>query len=304
MTEKRQNPIPEVKLKIVKELADLINSKKTVLVASIEGLPAAKFQEISKKIRGKVVVKVPRRNLLNRAIDDSKIKDKDALKKQYKANTAFLFSDDEAYDLAASLLQNKSPAKAKAGQIAPMDIEVQAGMTELVPGPAISELGAVGLKTKVTDGKLEIMATKVIVKEGDEIKQNAADIMSKLNILPFSIGYIPVSAFETDTENAYLEININTEEAVTALTDAYARALPFALEIGYVTGETAKLMIAKAGAHEAKLIRTINGEPEPEAAPEAAPEDGKEEGKTEDNPKEDTKEEKAPAAAGLGALFG
>ncbi|MCK5615241.1 50S ribosomal protein L10 [Candidatus Pacearchaeota archaeon] len=298
MTEKRHNPIPEFKIKIVSELAELINSHKTVLVASIDGLPAAKFQEIGKKMRGKAVIKVPRRNLFNRAVDESKVKDKEALKAQYQKNIAFLFSNDDAFDLAADLLKNKSPAKAKPGQIAPADIEVQAGMTELVPGPAISELGAVGLKTKVTNGKLEIVADKVIVAEGKEINQNAADVMSKLNILPFSIGYLPVTAFEVESEKAYLEINIDTEATVESLVDSFVRALPFALEIGYVTGETAKLMIQKAGQEEAKLIRAINGEPEPEAAPS-------EETKEEDtNPKEAKEEPKVDAAAGLGALFG
>jgi len=297
MTETRQAPIPKIKLKIVKELIELIESNKTILVASIDSLPAAKFQEIGKKMRGKAIVKVPRRNLLNRAIDGSKIKDKEGLKAQYKANTAFLFSNSDAFDLASDLLKNKSLAKAKPGQVAPLDIEVEAGMTELVPGPAISELGAVGLKTKVTGGKLEIMASKVIVKEGEIIMQNAADVMSKLDILPFSIGYIPLSAFETDTEKVYLEINIDVEGTKESLIEAYAKALPFALEIGYVTGETVKLMVIKAGQQEAKLIRTINGEPEPEVVVEEA--------ESKDNPKENAKEEpKVDAAAGLGALFG
>jgi len=295
MTEKRHAPIPEVKLKAVKELKELIDSYKTILIASIGSLPAAKFQEIGKKLRGKAVVKVPRKNLLYRAIDDSKVKDKDLLKSQYSTSVAFLFSNDDAFDLALDLLKNKSLAKAKPGQIALENIEVQAGMTELVPGPAISELGAVGLKVKVTSGKLEIVADKIIVKKDEEINQKAADVMSKLNILPFSIGYIPLSAFEVDTEKSYLKIDIDVEGTKDTLINTYAKAIPFALKIGYVTGETVKLMIQKAGAQEAKLIRTINGEPEPEVVLAVE----------EDNPKEDAKEEeKAPAAAGLGALFG
>jgi len=296
MTEERHKPIPKIKLKIVKELVELIDSNKTVLVASIYGLPASKFQEIGKKMRGKATIKVPRRNLFNRAIDNSKVKDKEALKAQYKANTAFLFSNDDAFDLASDLLKNKSLAKAKPGQIALEDIEVQAGMTELVPGPAISELGAVGLKIKVTGGKLEIVSGKVIAKKGEEITQKAADVMSKLDILPFSIGYIPVSAYETDTGKSYLEINIDVEGARGELVNAYAKALPFALSIEYLTDATAKLMIRMAGSHEAKLIRTINGEPEVEVP---AVEEIK------DSPKENAKEEpKVDAAAGLGALFG
>ena len=38
MTSKRQTPIPESKIKVVKELTDLIKNKKTILFASIKNL--------------------------------------------------------------------------------------------------------------------------------------------------------------------------------------------------------------------------------------------------------------------------
>lgn len=61
--------VPENKKKIVQELSDLIKNKKTVLVASIKNIPASQFQKITKKLRGKAVVKVPKKNLMFRAFD-------------------------------------------------------------------------------------------------------------------------------------------------------------------------------------------------------------------------------------------
>ena len=285
--------IPERKLKSVKELTDLIKSKKTILVASIKNLPASQFQEISKKLRGKAIVKVPKKNLINRAIDESGNSEVQKIKEHIEDSSAILFSDLDSYELAGELLKSKTPAKAKAGQEAPFDIEVEPGPTELVPGPAISELGALGIQIQIEAGKIHIKAPKVIAKAGSKISQGAADIMAKLDIKPFSIGFIPLSGFDVENGKLYLEIKIDREGAVEEMKTSYGKSLSFAMNVGYVCKETARLMVQKAASHEKRLMKIISGEPD-EVVEEKV-----------EAPKEEVKEEKAESsAAGLGALFG
>ena len=69
MKTKRENPIPEYKLKTVKELEELIKKKRTILIASIKNIPGSQFQEIVKKLRGKAIVKIPKKNLIFRELD-------------------------------------------------------------------------------------------------------------------------------------------------------------------------------------------------------------------------------------------
>ncbi len=297
MTNKKPvSQIPEFKKKTVAELSDLIKNKKTILIASIKNIPGGQFQEIVKSLRGKAIVKVPKKNLIFRAIDQTKREDLKHLEEKIDDGFALLFSDIDSFELAGELLRNKTPAKAKPGQEAPEDIEIQAGPTDLVPGPAISELGAVGLQVQVEGGKLTIKANKVIVKKGETISQKAADIMSKLDIKPFSIGFIPLCAFDNEEKKFYAEINIDPEGTLNDLKYAFGKALPFAVEIGYISEDTIKVMIGKAGAQANKINRIMTGEPEPEVVTEAP---------VEETPKEEPKEEKKEAVAeGLGALFG
>ncbi|HDZ60099.1 MAG TPA: 50S ribosomal protein L10, partial [Candidatus Pacearchaeota archaeon] len=208
-TKKAVKNIPKKKTDTVKEIFDLIKNKKTILIASIKDLPASQFQEIGKKLRGKAIVKVPKKNLIFRAIDESGNEAVKKIKEQIQNSVAILFSDLDAFDLAGELVRNKSPSKAKAGQEAPEDIQVDAGPTDLVPGPAISELGAVGIQIQIDKGKINIKEPKVIVREGEKISSAAADIMSKLDIKPFSIGFIPLSAFDTKENKLYLDIKID-----------------------------------------------------------------------------------------------
>ena len=172
MAEKKNIPKREPNkrnVKTVEDLKNLIETKKTILIASIKNLPASQFQEISKKLRGKAIVKVPKKNLILRALDSSSkaaIKD---LKEKVEDSVTILFSDLDAFELASELLNNKSPAKAKTGQEAPEDIEIQAGPTDLIPGPAISELGALGIKIQIEKGKITIKEPRVIAKKGGKI---------------------------------------------------------------------------------------------------------------------------------------
>ena len=156
MNPKKENSIPESKLKSVRELTELIKNKKTILIASIKNIPASQFQKIWKKLRSKAIIKVPKKNLIVRALDSSETEAIKKLKEQIKDNITILFSDMDCFDLASELIKNKSPAKARAGQESPEDIEVPAGPTDLVPGPAISELGALGIKIQIQGGKIHI----------------------------------------------------------------------------------------------------------------------------------------------------
>lgn len=284
--------IPEKKINVVKELSDLIKNKKTILIASIKNLPASQFQEIGKKLRDNVIIKVPKKNLIFRAIDKSKNEKVGQIKKQIKESTAILFSDLDSFELASELVESKSPAGAKAGQEAPEDIEVQDGPTDLIPGPAISELGALGIQIRIDKGKIHIKEPKVIVKKGGKISANAAGIMNKLDIKPFSVGFIPLAALDIKEGKLYLDIKIDKEETLKELKESFSKALAFAVEISYFSKDTIKFLIGKAGTHEKVLENLIGTEKVEETKEEiSAEEDKKEDNTPEQNSEEEKKDE-------------
>lgn len=249
----REKPIPKKKLKAVEELSELAGTKKTIMIASIKNLPASQFQEITKKLRGKAIVKVPKKNIILRAIDAVNDEDIVKLKEHLKEDTAILFSDLDAFELASDLIDARSPAKAKKGQEAPSDIEVQAGPTDLIPGPAVSELGALGIAIMIDKGKINIKETKIIVRKGEKISAQAADVMTKLDIKPFLVGFEPLAAFDTKDKKLYLEIKVDREGTLNELKISFGKALSFAVEIGYYCEDTIKLIIQKVGREELAL---------------------------------------------------
>ncbi len=258
MNDSKKTHVSEVKKEKVKELAEQLKSK-TVMVISIKSLPSAQFQDIKKKLRSRAKIQVVKKSLVNFALDHAGVKELKDLVPYVDDSTAMLFSDDDAFEISGILADEKSPAKAKAGQIAPFDIEVKAGPTDLIPGPDISALSSVGLIPKVENGKIAIQQDKIIAKEGGKITEQLASIMAKLDIIPFEVGVEPVVAFDGEAKKIYVNIKIDKEAMVNSLENAFAKALSFAIEIVYPTDETIDFIIGKAGI-EGNAIDTLIGE--------------------------------------------
>ena len=256
----REKPIPEIKKEIIKDLVDKISSSRTVLIASCKGLPGEQFHEIKKRLRDKAEIKVAKKSAINRAIDEIERGAVKNLKKRIEADIVILFSNSDAFELSALLADNKSPAKAKTGDIAPEDIKIEAGITELTPGPAISELGNVGLKVAVKEGKLEIIKGAVVAKKGEKISSRVASVLGKLNIKPIKVGFVPIAAYDSKEDKFYVDIVIDKEETLETLKTLIRKALGFAINVNYPTKETISYFIAKALAEEKALSKLIKKE--------------------------------------------
>ncbi len=258
MTEK--NHVSKKKIKTVKELSELMKENKTILVASIKNIPASQFQEISKKLRGKAIIKVPKKSLIDLVFDSSNDEHIKKLKEKVDDSVAIIFSNLEPFDLASELLENKTSVRAKTGQTALEDIEVPAGPTDLVPGPAISELGALGIPVIIDKGKISIKEAKVIAKKNEKISRGAAEIMNKLDIKPFKSGFVPLAAFNNHSKEYYNKIQIDKEGTLNELKESFARALGFAVSIGYSSEDTIRFLLRKATADEIILEKFIKEE--------------------------------------------
>jgi large subunit ribosomal protein L10 len=277
----KEKKVSPKKIETVKKLVSSIKNNPTIILASIKNLPSKQFQNIRKILRGKSDVLVVKKRIMLKAIEDSGNKNIEKLKEYVCEDSAVLFSKEDAFELASILADNKRPISGKAGQITPEDIEAQEGPTDIPPGPAISEFGNLGIQIAVEDGKIAIKKTKVLVKAGQAISEEAASIMAKLEIVPFKIGLEPIAICETNTGKIYLNVKINKEETIVQLKTSTGKALGFAQKIVYCCKETIGYLLAKANANASALQKLSAA---PVAEPAVNPEDNaQKETKSEDN---------------------
>jgi len=258
MAEKQTKHVSKEKIEAVKKIADAMKSAKTVMLVSIKNLPSNQLQKIKKDLRGKASMQVAKKSALVRAVDATGIKELDEMKKHIQEDCALLISNDDAFGLSGWFAENRNPIGAKEGQIAESDITIEEGPTELVPGPVISELGALGLAIMVEDGKITIRKSKVAVKKGEKVSGAASSIFQKLGIKPFMIGITPLVFYDGSSKKVFVGIKVNKKEMLNEVLSAHAKAVGFAVNVAYPTQATIGMLLAKANAHHAALIKLSN----------------------------------------------
>ncbi|MEK6953497.1 MAG: 50S ribosomal protein L10 [Candidatus Micrarchaeota archaeon] len=183
------------KQRVVEQLKKKLRESKVVAIASVQNLPTRHYNQIRKKIRGSAETFLTRETLVRRAIEEAR-PDLKELEKYLEGSCAIVFSSVSAFKLAKLLRESKSKTIAKAGQIAPNDIVIPAGETNLPPGPVLTELKQAKIEAKIQGPKVVISKDALVARKGEPISEAVAKILSKLSIEPMDVGLKMAAAFE------------------------------------------------------------------------------------------------------------
>src|SRR3989344_4662988 len=233
----------------VKDIVKLFNEYPVAGIIDMQNLPALQFMKIRKQLKDKMYTKVTKRRLIIKAIDQLKDKKNIVNLKQYLGGMpSLIFTKEDPFILQKQISKNKSNVAAKPGQIAPDDIKIDAGPTPFTPGPVIGELGKLGLKTEVKEGKIHLKEAKVLVKAGAAISPAVADLLTKLGIEPMTIGLNLVAAYENKTGEILDKkvLSVDEKEYVDNLKQIALWAINLAAFIEYPDAEILKMVIKKA----------------------------------------------------------
>jgi len=249
--------IPETKIKEVEEITEMLNAYVVISIASLYKVRAAQLQELKKKLRGNVGIRVTKNTIMLRALQKcEKIRPNiNKLSEFLTGSNIFLFTNMNPFKLSLFLEKNKVKTTAKAGDIASTDIIIPSGNTGLAPGPVISELNEVGLLTKIETGSVWIARDTVVVKKGDAISPKLASVLSRLGIKPVEVGLSITAAYDGGvilTENA---LQIDLEKIIHHIQEAQTRAFNVAVNAAYPSAETTLplLQIAQSEAYNLAL---------------------------------------------------
>jgi large subunit ribosomal protein L10 len=245
----------DVKKATVKEFTKLILEYPIIGTINMESLPTPQLQTMRSQLRETVLMKMTKRRLIDLAFDEAEKKKPGVakLKDYMRGMPALLFTKENPFILFKTLQKNKSNAPAKGGQTAPIDIIVKAGSTSFAPGPIISELGGIGIKTGIENGKVAIKEDSLVVKEGEVISANVAGILTRLGIEPMEVGLDVTAVFEDGIVFDKKTLHVDEKEYIDNITMCAKHSFNLAMEAGILTKETTELMVTKAF-NEAKSL--------------------------------------------------
>jgi large subunit ribosomal protein L10 len=258
---KTEKKVSIKKLEMKNRLVELIKNNNTLIISSTKGIPSSKFQSMRHKLKSKATIVVVKKHIMKLAIDEAaKLFMRDKLKeleRYLEEGSAVIFSQIDPFELAAILSDEKTPVKAKAGQVALEDIELNAGPTDIPAGPMISELSNEGVKIAIEGGKITIKESKILVKKDEKISEEVANLLAKLEITPFNVGLEPIAAFDTKTQNVYVGIKIDKKATLDSIKEAFSNARTLGIGIDYPTEEIISMIITRVALHEKAIAVLI-----------------------------------------------
>ena len=163
-----------------------------------------------------------------------------------------------AFQLFAELEKTRTGRPAKAGDIAPNDIVIEAGPTSFPPGPIVGEFNSVGIPAKIEKGKVSIVKKVTAVEAGEPISADLGLMLSKLEINPIEIGLILSGAIEGGVVMAAEDLDLDLSGFTANVKSATSGAFNLACNIGWFTNETVPVLISKA-AGEAMAVAVEAG---------------------------------------------
>ena len=235
--------LKQEKPRVVENLTEMINDYSVVGVINMRKLPARALGQMKESLRGAAVIKMSRKTMIKRALEGS---NKDVKDLELTAVPALLLSNENPFRLYKLIKESRTPAAARPGDLPAKDIVIQKGSTGLPPGPSISTLQKVGLKTSVQAGKIAVMADKTVCKAGEPVTQDLADVLSLLKIEPMEVGLDLVHVWEDGTVYGRDVLDISPDEYINELMIAVTKGVNLSVNIGYPTKLTAPIMIQKA----------------------------------------------------------
>jgi large subunit ribosomal protein L10 len=244
------------KVKEVEELTQLINTYSVLAIADLYKVRAIQLQELARKFRSKIQLKVAKNVLLKMALRNSKKIDIEKLIETLQGSSILLLTNMNPFKLILLLESSKIKMVAKTGDVAPNDIIVPEGNTALPPGPAISELHNAGVRTKIDGGSVWVLRDTVVTKKGETVTPKVASILPKLGIKSLEVGLKLIAAYDEGLVILSDQLSLDLQEIRRQLEEGFNKAFHLSLNVVYPTKKTVDVILWRAASHARNLALT------------------------------------------------
>lgn len=222
------------------KLTNLMKTYSKILIVSVDHVGSKQMATVRHSLRGMATILMGKNTVIRTALaknfPDSP--DVEKVSQCVKLNTGFVFCEADPMEVRQVILNNRVPAPARQGVIAPSDVYIPAGSTGLDPSQT-SFFQALGISTKIVKGQIEIQNEVHLIKKDDKVSASGATLLQKLNIKPFSYGLKVEKIYDSGAISDASVLEVTDEDILSAmkLGVSYANALSRA--VGFTTSLSA-----------------------------------------------------------------
>jgi large subunit ribosomal protein LP0 len=240
------------------KLTELLETKTKLLCVSVDNVGSKQMQLIRMSLRPtNATVLMGKNTMIRKILRDFLEKNPGhpfgALMEKIQGNIGFVFTDGDLGECRQLLEENRVPAPARSGAIAPVDVMVPTGPTGCDPGQT-SFFQVLQIATKISKGQIEITSEKQVITKGEKVGESEAALLQKLDIKPFSYGLTVEFIYDNGSIFSPEVLDITDDELKSQFLKGVGNVASLCLAINYPTlasvphviGNAFKLLVAVA----------------------------------------------------------
>lgn len=240
----------------VKEIIQIMSDKPVIGVINITGIPGPQMQKMRFNLRDKASIKILKIKLLSIALKmiENKKPGIQNLTDILEGQVAVIATDMNPFKLFKVLEDSKTKAPAKGGEVLFEDVDIKAGETAFKPGPIVGELQRVGIPAAIEHGKVVIKTDKSLVKAGETVSRDMAQMLTRLEIFPLTVGLDLQAVFEDGVIFKKSDLAIDSQQYIDNIHLGINQAYNLAFNINYITKVTVLPLIQNANNNAMNLM--------------------------------------------------
>ncbi|KAG2177085.1 hypothetical protein INT43_007741 [Umbelopsis isabellina] len=235
----------EAKEAYFSKLKTLLEEHKSIFIVNVDNVGSNQMHQIRQSLRGEATVLMGKNTMVRRALKTFMPENPqyERLLPFVKSNIGFVFTNSDLKEIREKILSNRVAAPARAGAIAPVDVEVPAGNTGMEPGKT-SFFQALGIPTKIARGTIEIVSNVQLIQKGAKVGASEAALLNMLNISPFTYGMGVVQIYDEGTCFSADVLDIEESTLIDNFVAVVSQIAAISLATGYPTAAAVPHLIA------------------------------------------------------------
>jgi len=181
------------KQKYAEKLRNYLQTYTAIILVIADNVGSNQIQQIRAAIRGRGEILMGKNTQIRRVIREvaaeEGFEDLNNLLPHIFENIGMVFTNESIKEIGDIVCSFRIPAAAKVGIIAQCDVFVPPGPTGLDPGQT-AFFQSLSIPTKIARGSIEILSEVHLIKKGDKVGNSETALLAKLNIRPFSYGFV------------------------------------------------------------------------------------------------------------------
>ena len=214
----------------------LCKDYKKVIAVNVDNVTSSQLHQIRAAMRGRAILCMGKNTLIRKAVREiiEELPQYEALLPLIRGNCGLVFTNDSLSEVRDIITANRIAAPAKTGAIVQCDVTIPAGNTGIEPGKT-SFFQALEIATKVVKGTIEILSPVLIMVKGDKVSASQAELLSMLNITPFSYGLTLLQIFDEGSVYEPSVLDITDDMILSTLKSAVRNIAAVSLATGFTT---------------------------------------------------------------------